>query len=114
MWEKIRYYERFNNNNDVKSLESRQFNVQYGTRYDILDYTTRVTTHGDVHATLEFVLRNGRPAANHAITQINIYGFGRKNEIVLKFSDQNYWAWRNVVHECNTVIISQVANLICK
>ena len=81
--------QRFNNNNDtLNRWRADNFNVQYGTRYDILDYTTsRVTTHERCARYVRICLEERTPRwANHAITQINIYGFGRKMKVFLKFS----------------------------
>ena len=99
---------RFNNNNDtLNRWRADNFNVQYGTRYDILDYTTtRVTTHERCARYVRICLEERTPRwANHAITQINIYGFGRKNESCLEVQRDlkiTKCVSETLCNECNT------------
>ena len=102
--------QRFNNDNDtLNRWRADHFNVQYGTRYDILDYTTsRVTTDERCVRYVRIRLEERTPRwANHAITQINIYGFGRKNENFAEFQRQRdpkitKCVKETLCNECNT------------
>ena len=100
--------QRFNNDNDtLNRWRADNFNAQYGTRYDILDYTTtRATTNERCTRYVRIHLQERTPRwANHAITQINIYGFGRKNEsFVENQRDPEFAKCVNdtLCNECNT------------